>query len=52
MSDSQKKNDEFLRINLTPAQSEQVKKSTGKDAEAIELTVADLEARIAPRRML
>lgn len=49
MSDNQKKNEEFLRISLTPSQSEQVKQTTGKDADAIELTVKELEDRIAPR---
>jgi hypothetical protein len=51
MSDNQKKNEEFVNIALTPSQSEQVKKTTGKDAEAIELTVKELEDRIAPLRM-
>ena len=49
MSDNEKKNDEFLRIALTPSQSEQIKKTTGKDADAIELTVSEMEDRIAPR---
>ena len=51
MSDNQKKNDGFLRIDLTPSQSEKIKQTTGKDAEAIELTVNELEDRIAPRRI-
>jgi uncharacterized small protein (DUF1192 family) len=50
MSTPQKK-DEFVRIDLTQQQSEKVKKVTGKDAEAIELTVNELEERIAPMRM-
>lgn len=51
MSDSQK-NDEFVRIDLTPMQSAKVKKTTGKDADAIELTINELEDRIAPRKVL
>jgi hypothetical protein len=51
MSDNQKKNEEFLRIALTPAQIEQVKQTTGKDIDAIELTIKELEDRIAPLRM-
>ena len=49
MSDNQKKAEDFVHITLTPSQSEQVKKSTGKDVDAIELTVSELEDRIAPR---
>jgi hypothetical protein len=37
-----------IRIELTPAQKEQVRKATGKDAEAVELSVEELEDRIAP----
>jgi hypothetical protein len=51
MSDNQKKNEEFLRIALTPSQSEKVKQATGKDADAIELTIGEIEDRIAPLRM-
>jgi uncharacterized small protein (DUF1192 family) len=35
-------------MTLTPEQKEQVRKATGKDAEAIELSVEELEERIAP----
>lgn len=42
------KEDEIVRIDLTTTQKEVVKKETGKDAEAIELTVSELEERIAP----
>lgn len=41
---------EFVRIELTPTQQETVKTKTGKDAEALELSVTELEERIAPRR--
>ena len=39
---------EIVRIDLTTSQKEQVKARTGHDAEAIELTVQELEERIAP----
>jgi hypothetical protein len=51
MTDSQKKNEEFVRISLTPDQAQKVRQTTGKDAEAIELTVSEIEDRIAPRRI-
>ena len=38
-----------FRIELTPEQKAQVRNQTGKDAEAVELTVEELEERIAPR---
>ena len=37
-----------VHINLTPEQREMVRKATGKNAEAIELTAQELEERIAP----
>ncbi|HEU5304222.1 MAG TPA: hypothetical protein VFU40_06210 [Gemmatimonadales bacterium] len=37
-----------FKMILTPEQKEQVRKATGKDAEAIELSVEELEERIAP----
>jgi len=40
---------EIVRIDLTQRQQEHVKERTGKRADAIELTVEELEARIAPR---
>jgi hypothetical protein len=46
MSDN-KKND-IVRIDLTEAQKEQLKAVTEKTADAIELTVQELESRIAP----
>jgi hypothetical protein len=39
---------EIVRIDLTEEQKDQVKAATEKDAAAIELTVQELEARIAP----
>ena len=41
-----------LRITLTPEQKEQVRKATGKEAEAVELSVEELEERIAPMKKL
>ena len=43
-----KSNKEIVRIELTPEQKQLVKKQTGKDAEAVELSVSELEERIAP----
>jgi hypothetical protein len=38
-----------IRIELTPDQKAKVRAATGKDAEAVELSVEELEERIAPR---
>jgi hypothetical protein len=37
-------------LALSPEQREQVRKATGKDAEAVELSIEELEERIAPAR--
>jgi uncharacterized small protein (DUF1192 family) len=37
-----------IRIELTPDQKAKVRAATGKDAEAVELSVEELEERIAP----
>lgn len=37
-----------FRIELTAEQKAEVRKVTGKDAEAVELSVEELEERIAP----
>jgi uncharacterized small protein (DUF1192 family) len=42
---------EQVRIQLTPEQKSLVKSATGKEAEAVELSVAELEERIAPFTM-
>ena len=42
---------ERISIKLTPEQSEMVRKATGKKAEALELTVSELEERIAPMQL-
>ena len=41
----------IVRIDLTNEQKEQVKAATEKTVDAIELTVQELEARIAPVRL-
>jgi len=46
------KEKEIVRIDLTEAQKQAVKKETGKDIASIELTVGELEERIAPVRIL
>ena len=40
-----------FRIELTPDQKNQVRHATGKDAEAVELSVEELEERIAPSKL-
>ncbi|MEO8295693.1 MAG: hypothetical protein ABI613_09275 [Gemmatimonadota bacterium] len=42
---------EPFRIKLTPEQQKEVQKATGKNAEALELSVEELEERIAPAKM-
>ncbi|HEY3011264.1 MAG TPA: hypothetical protein VGJ36_00860 [Gemmatimonadales bacterium] len=37
-----------FRMTLTPEQKEQIRKATGKEAEVIELSIEELEERIAP----
>jgi hypothetical protein len=46
MSDN--KETQIVRIDLTNEQKEQVKAVTDQNVQAIELTVQELEARIAP----
>ena len=40
-----------FRIELTPEQKAKVRNATGRDAEAVELSVEELEERIAPRKV-
>ena len=47
-----KKEQEIVRIDLTPEQKVLVKKEIGKDADAVEMTASELEERIAPRYVL
>ena len=37
-----------FRMTLTPEQKEQIRQATGKEADVIELSVEELEERIAP----
>lgn len=37
-----------VRLTLTPEQQQQVKEAIGKEAEALEFTVQELEERIMP----
>jgi uncharacterized small protein (DUF1192 family) len=37
-----------FRLALTPEQKDQIRKATGKEVESIELSVEELEERIAP----
>jgi len=39
---------EPVRIQLTPEQKALIKNATGKDAETLELSITELEERIAP----
>ena len=39
-----------VEIKLTEAQKAQVRAATGKDAETVELSVEELEERIAPSK--
>jgi hypothetical protein len=43
-----KKDKEVVRIDLTPEQKETLRQKTGKEAAALELSVEELEERIAP----
>ncbi len=40
-----------IRVELTEEQKRQIRDTTGKDAEAIELTAEELEERISPITM-
>jgi len=42
---------EPVRIKLTPEQQKEVQKATGKNADALELSVTELEERIAPMKL-
>jgi hypothetical protein len=39
-----------IRLELTPEQQAKVRNATGKDAKVVELSVEELEERIAPFR--
>ena len=38
-----------VRLTLTPKQQEEIRQAIGRDGETLELTVEELEERIAPR---
>ena len=40
-----------FRIELTPDQKAKIRNVTGKDADAVELSVEELEERIAPTKV-
>jgi hypothetical protein len=40
-----------IRIELTPEQKANIRSTTGKDADAVEFSVEELEARIAPAKI-
>lgn len=39
-----------VRLQLTPEQKEMIRNATGKNAEAVEFSVKELEERIAPAK--
>jgi uncharacterized small protein (DUF1192 family) len=41
-----------VRIELTPDQKATIHSATGKEAESLELTVSELEERIAPMTII
>ena len=43
---------EIVRIELTPEQKQLLKQETGKEGDTVELTVKELEERIAPRSIM
>jgi hypothetical protein len=48
LEDTMADKNEQVRITLTPEQRAMVKTATGKDASSLELSVQELEERIAP----
>ena len=46
------KKNETIRIELTSAQSKQIKAETGRSVTTIELTLQELEARLTPFHMI
>lgn len=45
-------NTDRLRIELTKEQQDQIKRASGKEFQAIELTVEELEQRVTPTKYL
>lgn len=46
-----KKKEPPFRLTLTKDQQDKIKKATGKNANALELSIEELEERIAPMRL-
>ena len=46
------KKDNTIRIELTEEQKQAIRKTTGKDAAAIEFSAEELEERIAPAKVM
>ncbi len=44
--------DQNIKIELTPDQKAELEKAMGKAVDSVELSVEELEQRIAPRTML
>jgi hypothetical protein len=44
-------NNATIRIDLTPEQTEKIKAETGKTATSIEISLEELETRVAPFRL-
>ncbi len=40
-----------FRIELTPEQKDKIRSATGQNADAVELSVEELEERIAPSKV-
>ena len=45
---STSKDDQIVRINLTPSQAQEIKSLTGREVEALQMSVQELEQRIVP----
>jgi len=45
-------NTDHLRIELTKEQQDQIKEATGQQVDAVELSVEELEQRVAPMTYL
>ena len=40
----------LIKLTLTPEQQEQIRKATGKEGDTLEMSIMELEERIAPGR--
>jgi hypothetical protein len=48
MSESKSESKGTVRLALTPEQQDQVRQATGKRADTLEMSIEELEERIAP----